>query len=476
MDFNHSRPVSPSRRRRGITALRWLGWTWPLLLCVAGNASPAAPPASARQAFISAMSNGDAKAAIRIAKQDGAGPFWIELYRDQLRYRLPALMSSAKACRDDAMRDGGPAAMGDATDCNGFILESTQAMGDAHGYFEALAWHRDHGVKTWKAGHSSRKSPLLLPKADAAKLARSVPAFSVELTSTAPVSLPYANLPHPSGTHHSDERKPHRIEAGLGEAFTPKLDVTINGHHVKALVDTGTSTALVMSLTQAKALGLQPLVTGLSGFRSLGKPPIPAGSKAVYLATSLELGPLHVHNVMVIVIPDDYEKDTDVTIGLPLLARFDNVVFNQSGMIVNAPSAACRHALPVTYAALSGHDGILVFAAEADGKPIRAMIDTGAPSAMIVGPRLMPDAASGVTAAHGGSLSGHFRFIRIRLGGLGALDLKALMLSDMPENLDVDFGFPLSWSWPKVAAVRFDFTNMSICLVGLSTGSGGQRP
>lgn len=459
------RPVPPhrgpwGRRSLGLFAF-WLFTCFAIcpLQSVGAQASSGAFSVAKKRAFNTAMSNGDAKTVFRIAREQGAAPFWMELYRDQLKFRLPKLLAMARKCRNAAAKINSRAAMEDASECEGFMVRSTQAMGDARGYFAALAWQRSEGVAILT--EMGDRPLFLLPKTiDVAKLPRSIPAFSAELTSMAPAMLPYANVFPSKEIRHVTPRTSHWAANRSYSAFKPEVTVMINGHRVHALIDSGTDTALVMSAARAKALGLQALVTGLSGDRSVGKPPIPKGSGALFLAKRLRLGPLRVRNLMADVIPDGYDQGTGVTIGLPLLARFDSVVFDQSGMTVNAPAVSCRHSLPVTYAVLPREDGFLVFTAEADGMPIRAMIDTGASGFLLVGRRLMP-AASEITSYR---VDGKYpaRFIRVQIPGLGALDFDALMLDDLLSNLDADFGFPLSWG---MKSVRFDFANMSICLV-----------
>ncbi|HEX5354491.1 MAG TPA: aspartyl protease family protein [Rhodanobacteraceae bacterium] len=364
------------------------------------------------------MSNGDAKAAIRIAKQSGMGPFWISLYRDQLWYRLPRLLSTATECRDAYERRGKPMARQDAADCNRFILDVANQLGDARAYFDALAWRRRHTAARQQRSHPGAGFRLLYPKLDVAGLAASIPAYSTEVGSTAPMVLRYRT----PASHSSEFAVPEDGETSMHEPVVPVITMTINGHRVDASVDSGQEQALVMSATESRVLGLRRLAPGSRGFQLVGKPIVPAGSVSLSLVRQLKLGTLQENNVMAIVIPDSYGIDgkRELVVGLPLLARFNNVVFNKSRMVLNAPAASCPHPLPATYATGPGRGGLLVFDADMDGRPIKVSVDTGSNILLVAGKELLPSDGTTGTPADAGRAHGErmFRYLAIRVAGL----------------------------------------------------------
>ncbi len=416
-------------------------------------------------AFRSALSNGDAKAAIRVAKQSGMDSFWISLYRDQLWYRLPQLLSTATECRDNAyLHRGNLIAWKDAATCNRFILGVTDQLGDARGYFEALAWRRRYSAAQRKRGHSEAGFRMLYPKLDVAGLAASVPAYSAEVDSTAPMVLRYPNADHRTLASHSGDVIPEDGETPMYEPVGPVITMTINGHRVDASVDTGQAQPLVMSATESKVLGLKRLAPGSRGFQLVGKPIVPAGSVSLSLVRQLKLGTLQENNVMAIVIPDSYGIDgkRELVVGLPLLARFNNVVFNKSRMVLNAPAVPCPHPLPATYATGPGRGGLLAFDADMDGRSIKASVDTGSNILLVAGKELMPSDGTTAPPADAGRAHGErmFRYLAIRVAGL--------TLSNDTTPVLPKLAFPaVLIGAPALAAldIRFNFTpKLSLCL------------
>jgi predicted aspartyl protease len=411
-----------------------------------------------QQAFRNAMLRGNANAAFWILEQGGESAFGTEIYRDQLEYRLPRMMNVARECRDRDLRAGdGKTAMY----CNGFVFSTGWILGNAQAVFQALAWHRKYGAAIWAKVRPGEKFPLAFPLVGVVKLARSVPAYSTEIASADPVTLPYvAAEANTAGSlqHEISDKE----TGGAGRSSRPVVGIDVNGHHVEALIDTGDPRTLIVSSSQAKALGLKPLVAGLPhSIGRFGQSPVPAEAAGWSLVATLTLGPLRVRNVMAIVIPDRYNgENPGARIGLPLLAMFGGVAFERSSMVVNSPAVPCNYSVPITYASQPNMDGALVFPAEANGKTINAMIDTGSVDRLIVGPELIPKSAVEVAAANGGARNWKSTRTRIRIAKTLVADGPALMYAGLPKMEDADFGYPQRW----LKSVRFDFSAMSICL------------
>ena len=411
-----------------------------------------------QQAFRNAMLRGNANTALRILQEGGESTFTTAIYRDQLEYRLPQMMDATRECRDRSFKTGdGKTAMY----CNGFVFSAGWILGNAKAAFRALAWHRKYGAVIWAKEHPGEKLSLAFPMVDVAKLARSIPAYSAVVTSGAPVTVPYvAAVANPAGSLNREE--PNKELASTGRPSRSVVRVDVSGHRVEALIDTGDPRALIVSASQAKALGLRSLVAGLpQGIDRWGQSPVPAAAAGWVLVAKLTLGPLRVRNLMAIVIPDRYNAgNPGVRIGLPLLARFNTVDFQPSSMVVNAPAVPCGDAVPMTYASYPNLDGALVFPAEVNGNPINAMIDTGSIDWLIVGPRLIPKAAAQVAAANERVRNWKSTDVRIGTAKTLSADGAALMYVGLPKTVDADFGYPQPW----LKSARFDFSAMKICL------------
>lgn len=422
------------------------------------------------------MATGDAQAAMDIAAHKlHAGPFWMSLYRDRLQYRLPAMIAKSMVCRNAKSVQRTP-----LLECETFLREATYALGDAHDFFAEFAWQRQHPLAPTGGAQvrDTMKEPF--PNVDVARLANSLPLFSTGFAATTSPVLRYINSP--SATPGTTEAGGAAVGGGvLPAGFWPEVAVTINGHRVDALVDTGTRTALVISSHEAAMLGLRRLVRGLPGYRLVGQRPPASAQMGLDFVRSLVFGSLHVQNLMAVVAPKSDQpgfRQANVVVGLPVLAQFSNVTFTRTGMIFNTLSATCSAQFPLTAAAPAGDAALLVFPASVEGKPVGAMIDTGSTLELIVGNSLVPGRARNQLPRYFNSRDVKGLNVHVRLGQLGTFGYLAPMVRGLPAAVDADFGFPLAWSHPKVESVRFDFARMRLCLRSAnprqSSGDHGQ--
>lgn len=425
-------------------------------------------------AFWDAMATGNAQVALDIAAGKlHAGPFWMSLYRDRLQYRLPAMIAQSMMCRDAKSVE-----RTSLRECEAFLREATYALGDAHDFFAELAWQRKHPLLPTDGAKGSDTIKEPFANVDLARLAASLPPFSTAFEATTSPVVRYTS---------SSSAKPGTSQAGGGSAgggvlpagFWPKVAVTINGHRVDALVDTGTRTALVISSHEAAMLGLRPLVRGLPGYRLVGQRPPASAQVALDFVRSLVFGTLHVQNLMAVVAPKSDQfgfRQADVVVGLPVLAQFNNVTFTRAGMVFGAPPVTCSAQFPLTAAAPAGDAALLVFPASVDGKPVGAMIDTGSTVELLVGNSLVPGRARSQLPRYFDPRDAEGLNVSVRLGQLGTFGYVAPMVRGLPVAIDADFGFPLAWSHPKVEAVSFSFARMRLCLASASPGqSSGDR-
>lgn len=413
-------------------------------------------------AFWDAMAAGNAQVALGIATRKlHADPFWMSLYRDRLQYRLPAMIAKSMMCRDAKSVQRTP-----LLECETFLREAAYALGDAHDFFAELAWQRNHSILLTGGAQRSDTIREPFPNAELARLANSLPPFSTSFVATMPPVLRYAN--NPSAKLGTSQAGGAAAGGGvLPAGFRPEVAVTIDGHRVDALVDTGTRTALVIGSHEATMLGLRPLVRGLSGYRLVGQRSPASAQVGLDFVRSLVFGSLHVQNLMAVVAPKSDQsgfRQANVVVGLPVLAQFGNVTFTRAGMVFDTPAATCSAQFPLTAAATVGEAALLEFPTSVEGKSVGAMIDTGSTVDLLVGNSLIPGRARNQLPRYFDPRNAEGLNVSVHLGRLGTFGYVAPMVRGLPVAIDADFGFPLAWSHPKVEAVRFNFARMRLCL------------
>ncbi|MDQ6647106.1 MAG: hypothetical protein M3Y93_07720 [Pseudomonadota bacterium] len=240
----------------------------------------------------------------------------------------------------------------------------------------------------------------------------------------------------------------------------PAVIVSINKNNVEANADTGLNYSIVMDQLHADALDVTTLLKGLPPMPTLGRGPVGADQRWG-LARELTLGPLTLHNVMVIVLPSGHPTTDRVSLGLPLLARLKRFSFEASGIVVGQASRACTAPMALSFASPWEEDGKLVFDAQADGKTVKAWIDTGSAPPLMATTQLRPP-GDGQTVGPAGQFE--TRYLKVRMGG------KTLSYDDTPILPDLSFpaflvGAPILAS----SDLQFDVDKPSLCIVPRST-------
>lgn len=433
-----------------------------LATCAPSREAQDPVPQGAATVFWNAMATGKAQVALDIAARTlHAGPFWLSLYRDRLRYRLPTMIAKSMMCRNAKSVQRIP-----LLECEAFLREATYALGDAHDFFAELAWQRDHPLSPTGGAAAGDTVEEPFANVDVARLARSLPPFSTEFMVAKSPVLRYTNR-HSSAIGAARTASVTARSGVLPAGFRPEVEVTINGHRVDALVDTGTRNALVIGSDEALTLGLRPLVRGVSGYRLIGQRPPASAQVGLDFVRSLVLGSLHVRNLMALVVPRNPQpgfRQASVVVGLPMLARFDSVTFTRTGMVFDEPSATCSAQFPLTAAAPAGDASLLVFPTSVDGMPVGAMIDTGSTVELLVGNSLIPRHLRDQLPRYFDPQDAKSLNVSMRLGPLGTFDYVAPIVRGLPAAVDADLGFPLAWSHTEVGAVGFNFAQMRLCL------------
>lgn len=409
--------------------------------------------ASARadqRALLHALSRGDAARIGRLADKLGLNPVSKALLHAQLDYDMPRVLALAKQCRGNALDQQQWIA---AYRCDMLALGAASVLGNAKEIFNAAAWwdaritfpanpHRD-GLKTELFGEG-------FDRADVAKLVVSVPPLSVQVAPQ-PTPIPIVNWIQ----RHTGNTKD---ASGTPPSIRPQVDIRVNGHAVHADIDTGTSLPLTIDISHAKGLDIETLMTGLTASPNLSSPPAKRGNADLGLVANFTFGPLTIHNLAVEVVPDGYAGN-GVVVGLPVLARFKQVVFTRSRVLIDSSLLSCRHPLPLTYAApRAAQLGQLVFATKVDERPVTATFDSGNNSLLTADPALAHEsekASSGVTKGI------HLGYLALDVGSGQIASYDAVFLAPWPVPSDVLVGVPLLAS----ADVRLYFSPPSLCIV-----------
>ena len=368
------------------------------------------------------------------------------MVRSQLSYDLPTVMASALRCRDLAMAHNSPAA---AASCGKVAYRAALVLGDAKATFAAIAWMKNKGYP------AVGRPPLLgnaFDGVDLEGLARSLPESTTDLAKTGG-AMPYENEAFVTGDQGAAAR-----QTGADIKVAPTVAVTINGKPSAALVDTGSAYAVMMDRTHADALDVKTLVTGLPPMPTMGAPPV-GDSLTIGRLDTLVIGPLTLRNLLVLVVPSGNQLTDRVIVGLPVLARLRKFEFRKSSLVVNERLPPCREPLPLTYASTWDEDGKVVFDVTADGRVVKANIDTGLASLLAAGKPLIPP-NDGTHAAAPGR-----RYLKLSVGSAN--------LSDDSALLEPDMSFPAAFIGAPVIAtfdVRLDFTDSKFCLSRRAVG------
>jgi hypothetical protein len=159
-------------------------------------------------------------------------------------------------------------------------------------------------------------------------------------------------------------------KAGKKPPALPFVTINVNGQPIKASVDTGSSSALMLSEADAARLGITHITAGWLTVVHIG---YPTGS-SLGNAGSVVIGNVTFKNVPVVVTG----TGNFPVIGLNLLRQLGRVDFSKDVLDINPPAnPACS--TPMTMASIISSDqSQLFFPIEVDGQPARALIDTGA--------------------------------------------------------------------------------------------------
>lgn len=403
-----------------------------------------------QQLLLRELSRGNRTRVEQLADKLGLNAISKKLLRTQLDYDMPVLLSAAKQCRDRAFEQHQPIA---AFRCNVLTLGGAAVLGSAKEIFEAAAWWDKRVTKTSDPARDGLRTALFgegFDRAEVVRLVATVPPL------TAQVSAQSAPIPIVNWVEHGAVGANKASEV---LASHPQVDIDVNGHAVRADIDTGTSLPLIIDASHAQGLGIRMLVDRLTAIPTLASPPATQGNASLGLVTNFKFGPLTMHNLAVEVVPDGYAGDGTI-VGLPVLARFNHITFTRSHILVDPHSRGCSQPLPLTYAA-SGTEqlGQLMFAAEVDGTPVTASFDSGSGALLAARPRLAHDSPEWVPGSAQMANKIRYGYLALKVGEGQIASYNAAFRFPWPGPSDVLIGAPLL----AFADVQLTFSPLSLC-------------
>jgi predicted aspartyl protease len=367
----------------------------------------------------------------------------------QKSYDIPKLLTLSLSCRNDSMKRN---RLSQALFCNTVAYRAALILADAHQVFSTLSWAKQTGFPAKeRAGGGPSVFGNAFDRTDVVQLAKSVPPIEEHLA-PGRVTIPYTNASNVTSTGSAGgvSRRADNLLA------VPMVTVSIDQKETEAIADTGLSYSIVMDQLHADALGVTTLVEGLPPLGTLGRDPVGVDQR-LGLARELTLGPLTLHNVMIVVIPSGNPATDRVVVGLPLLARLKRFSYEESGIVVGEASRECSAPIELSFVSSWNEDGKVVFDARADGKTVKASIDTGAAPPLVAGNQLQPpgDAQMG-----GATALDERRYLKVDVGG------RTLRYDDTPIVPSLVFpAFLVGAPIMATSDIQFDFNKPSLCIV-----------
>ncbi len=372
-----------------------------------------------------------------------------EMVEAQKSYDFKKLLALSLSCRDDGMKGDRVA---QAIFCNTVAYGAALVLGDAHQIFSTLLWTKQIGFPAKeRAGDGPSTFGNAFDQADVVQLAQSALPIEERLVSGHTV-IPYTNASNVTFIGPGDD-----MRRRAGDLRTiPAIKISINRKDVEASADTGLNFSVVMDQLHADALSVTTLLKGLPPLPTLGRKPAGADQKWG-VVKKLTVGPLTLHNVMVIVVPSGNYATDRIALGLPLLARLKQFSFEQSGIVVGQASRECKAPMALSFVSSWDEDGKLSFDAQADGKTVKASIDTGVAPPLVAGAQLQPP---GEAPTEGPMAPLKTRYLKVNVGG------KAVSYED--TVIIPSLSFPAFLVGAPILAssdLQFDFNNPSLCVV-----------
>ena len=343
-----------------------------LVLTIFSTVVMASLPVLPPNPLFTALKKGDADAVHRAEAQLNASPETRALDDAQLRYDAPDLLRLAIAYENDRFQRGTPGDLLLALRANNLARASALSLGDANTYLKEAIRAKTQllpaltksigGVNTFDNGLDTEDLDGALRKA---------PKVSVSwkaATETVPFTKVSTMPPEDSG---------------------PTPSIKIGDHTVAATIVTSAVTFAPIWITTSpggqKSLGLTLLVKNIGTATATYHGRSYASKIGLYLAPSVEFGPLVLHDVAVVVMQSDFIPPETV-IGMPMLRRFGEVTLGDDQMILaRAGSNTCKSGAPLSFASGPDLNGAMHFPASIDSKAVT--MDLVSDSSIVFGVR-----------------------------------------------------------------------------------------
>jgi len=412
-----------------------------VLLCapiaMTSSLTYASLPAIAADPLFDALRDGDVDAVHRAEQTEKAGEAIVRMDDAQLRYDIPHLLPLAEKCQQRAFDLPNAVGYGAALHCNDVARGSALILGDAREFLKQAAWAR----KTLFAPLSkSLNTPVTfedgLQKADLDALADRTPAVTATWQGTSQ-TLSYGKV------------------STMGVLAIPKPTLRINGQAQEASIATDqvtvTPVAIITSPEDADALvaklGLQPLVMDFESVTVDFHGSSFQVKLDLYLAPSVEFGPLKLSHVAVMMMKTDY-LPAEIEVGMPMLRQFGEVTIADDHVVLSQGASACEEGAPLVFGADSNLYGSMSFPMAINGKPGRGTFDMKTSLPYVLNPAYQETLKDNepVTVTVGAWT----------LGGARVLPRGKVKMRD------ASLGFPLLKD--NAVHLRFDTPTPSICL------------
>lgn len=320
-----------------------------------------------------ALDKGDAEAVHRIEDQLNAHAATRALDDAQLRYDLPNLLELAVRYEEDRLQKGAPPDLLLALRANEMARASALSMGDANTYLRQATWARKQllpaltraigGANTFDNG---------LDTADLEGALQKAPKMSVTWKDAA------GTLPLPRVSAMPPEQAGLKPSLKIGDRT---VDATI-------LVDAATFAPIWIATApgDSKPYGLTLLVKNIGSATASYHGHSYSSPIDLYLAPSVEFGPLVLHDVAVAVV-QSYYIPPKVVIGLPMLRHFGEVTFGDDRMtLARVGSHACQSGAPLSFASGPDLNGSMLFPASIGGNKAPMDFVSDSPAVVAVKP------------------------------------------------------------------------------------------
>jgi hypothetical protein len=340
-------------KRFGVRLLLFLS----TMLPICSTSVLASLPTLPSNPLFAALEKGDVNAVHRAEAQLNAGPATRALDDAQLRYDAPVLLRLAIAYENDSFQRGTPGDLLLALRANNLARASALSLGDANTYLKEAIRAKTQllpaltksigGVNTFGNGLDTEDLDGALRKAP------KVSVFWKAATETLPFPRVSTMPPANSG---------------------PMPFIKIGDHTVAATIVTSAVTFapvwITTSLGGQKSLGLTLLVKNMGTATATYHGRSYTSKIGLYLAPSVEFGPLVLHDVAVVVMQSDFIPPETV-IGMPMLRRFGEVTLGDNQMtLARASGNSCKLGVPLSFASGPDLNGTMHFPASIGNKAV----------------------------------------------------------------------------------------------------------